>query len=370
MSIDFQTLPHEGIRHLKPYKPGKPIDELAKEQGLSDIIKLASNENPLGCSPNVRQIMAELSSSLIASYPAPLIHPIIRKLAGHLSVQDENILISNGSDFIYGLLISSFALHTNKHMLTHDYAFSTYEIQARALGVPVKSVAVDTDWQVNIDALITACNKHTGLICLANPNNPTGRLISKNDIKRLIDATPQQTLIVLDEAYFEFSYEQQGYNAIDWLADHPNLVLTRTFSKAYGLAGLRLGYAIAHPSIIDILRRLQLPFTVNQAALEAASVALDDQNFVNQSLVLNRQGMQQMSEGLNALGLDFIPSACNFYSFNCLVDAMPIYQQLLSQGIIVRPLHPYGMSNYLRVSIGTKEQNTRFLNALRGIFND
>lgn len=368
MTVDYQTFPHEGIRKLTPYKPGKSIIELRKEQGIRDIIKLASNENPLGCSPLVKKALADMPESLVAGYPAPLIHPLMTKLASKLTIDEDCLLVSNGSDFIYNLLLASFALHRGKHLLTHDYAFSTYQIQANALGIPTHSVPIDAHWNVHVDALINACNEETGLICLANPNNPTGRLIPKEDIKRLIEKTPLETLIVIDEAYFEFSYDAQGYNAIDWLPEHPNLVLTRTFSKAYGLAGLRLGYAIANPSIINILRRVQLPFMINQAALLAGEAALDDQAFVEKTLELNRQGMAQMTAGLEALGLNYIPSLCNFISVDFQEDALPIFEHLLTQGIIVRPLHPYNMANHLRVSIGTHEQNSRFLNALRGVF--
>lgn len=368
MPVDFQQLPHEGIRTLSPYKPGKSIAELKQEQGISDIIKLASNENPLGCSASVLATLANMPDTLIASYPAPMIHPLMNKLAKHLNVETEQLMVSNGSDQIFNFLLSAFALHNNKHLLTHQYAFSTYQIQAQALGIAVKTVAINDDWHVNVDALIEASNEKTALICLANPNNPTGTLITKDHILRLLDHSNPHSLIVLDEAYFEYSHEQQGYNAVEWLDTYPNLVLTRTFSKAYGLAGLRLGYVIAHPSVIEILRRLQLPFAVNQVALEAGCAALADQAFITKTVEVNRLGMKQIAEGLKALGLNFIPSSCNFISFDCKQDGMTVYQYLLSRGIIVRPLHPYNMNNYLRVSIGTEEQNSRFLETLKGVY--
>ncbi|KTD25051.1 histidinol-phosphate transaminase [Legionella israelensis] len=369
MSVDFQLLPHQGIRTLSPYKPGKSVRELEQEQGISNIIKLASNENPLGCSPSILQALADMSDTLIASYPAPLIHPLMHKLAKHLNIEPQQLIISNGSDQIFNFLLSGFALHTNKHLLTHQFAFSTYQIQAQTLGIPVKTVAIENNWQVDVNALIEACDEKTGLICLANPNNPTGTLISKEDILHLLDEINPRTLVVLDEAYFEYARNQQQYNAINWLEKYSNLVLTRTFSKAYGIAGLRLGYAIAHPSIIDILRRLQLPFAVNQAALIAGYVGLDDQGFIEKTLEINQLGMKQITEGLADLGLNFIPSVCNFITFDCKQDGLPVYQHLLNQGIIVRPLHPYNMDNYLRVSIGTPEQNSRFLEALRGVYS-
>jgi len=367
MAVDFEQLPHPGIRHLSPYKPGKSIRELANEAGINDIIKLASNENPLGCSPKVKEALSSMKADMISSYPAPFIHPLMNELSQHLKVESDQIIISNGSDLIYNFLLAGFALHNNKYLLTHRYAFSTYEIQAAALGVPVKKVEIRRDWTVEVNKIINACDENTALICLANPNNPTGTLIPEEDILKLLETIPQQTLVVLDEAYFEFSNPLQKYNAIDWLHLFPNLVVTRTFSKAYGLAGLRLGYAAAHPSIISILRRLQLPFTVNQAALVAGCAALKDQDFVQETVKITKEGIQQMSQGLEHLGFDYIPSCCNFITFDCREDGNKIYQELLKKGIIVRPLHPYGMEHFLRVSIGTSQQNNRFLDTLGDI---
>lgn len=369
MTVNFQDFPHPGIRSLIPYKPGKSIEELAREKGITDIIKLGSNENPLGCSPLALSALRTMSPHTLALYPSPNNHPLIPKLAKKLHINSNQLFVSNGSDYIYTILLESFSLHQNKHILLHDYAFSTYEVQAHALNIPVRSVAIDEDWQVNINALIAACNEQTSIIFLANPNNPTGVLISQKKMKRLLENIPESTLLVIDEAYYEFASSQQDCNSIEWLAEHPNLVITRTFSKIYGLAGLRLGYAIAHPSIIDILQRVQLPFTVNQAALTTAHAALDDENFINSSLQTNAAGMQQMRAGYDALGIDYLPSACNFLTFNCKEDSVSLYNYLLDKGIIVRPLHPYKMNNYIRATIGTREQNTRLLDALRSYYH-
>lgn len=368
MVVNFQEFPHSGIRSLVPYKPGKSIEELAREKGITDIIKLASNENPLGCSPMALSALRSMSPTILATYPSPSNHPLIPKLAKINQLNTNQVFVSNGSDYIYTILLNSFALHQNKHIITHDYAFSTYAIQAHTLNIPVKSIAINADWQVNINALINACTEQTAIIFLANPNNPTGVLINQHEIKHLLDNIPESTLLVLDEAYYEFAASQLSCNSIDWLAEYPNLVITRTFSKIYGLAGLRLGYALAHPSIIDILQRVQLPFTVNQAALTAAHAALDDLDFIASSLQLNAEGMNQMRAGFDRLDINYLPSACNFLTFNCKEDGMSLYNYLLDRGIIVRPLHPYKMNNYIRVTIGTKEQNHRFLEALNGYY--
>lgn len=368
MAVNFQELPHPGVRSLIPYKPGKSIEELAREKDIGNIIKLASNENPLGCSPLALSALRTMSAHTIATYPSPINHPLMPKLAQKLQVETNQLFVSNGSDFIYTLLLNSFALHHQKHMLTHDYAFSTYAIQAHTLNIPVHSVPIDSNWQVNIPRLIDACTEQTSIIFIANPNNPTGMLISQTEIKLLLDSIPKSTLLVLDEAYYEFAISQYDDHTLEWLAQYPNLVITRTFSKIYGLAGLRLGYALAHPSIVDIMQRVQLPFTVNQAALTAAHAALDDHDFINLSLQTNTEGMLQMKEGLNRLDINYLPSACNFLTFDCQEDSMFLYNYLLDKGIIVRPLHPYKMNNYIRVTIGTKEQNIRFLEALNSYY--
>ena len=364
MPIAFKTLPHAGVRSLIPYKPGKSIEELAREKGISDIIKLASNENPLGCSPLALAALRAMSPHHIATYPSPINHELMPTLADKLNIGVEQLFVSHGSDHIYGLLLNCFALHNNKHILTHEYAFSTYAIQANTYNIPVVEVPVKANWQVDIEALIARCTPQTALIFLANPNNPTGLLISQEEIKHLLEHIPPSTLLVLDEAYYEYAQTMMQGNSIEWLSQHPNLIITRTFSKIYGLAGLRIGYAIANPDIIELLQRVQLPFAVNQAALTAAHAAIGDEAFVELSLRTNTTGMEQMRAGFDGLGVKYLPSTCNFLCFDCQEDSLELYQYLLNKGIIIRPLHPYQMNQYIRVSIGTWEQNNRFLKAL------
>jgi len=370
MPIDFKQLPHQGIQSLIPYKPGKSIEELAREKNLTDIIKLASNENPLGCSPMALSAIRAMSPHLLATYPSPINHNLMPKLAAKLGVDVSQVFVSNGSDYVFSILLNCFALHTGKHILTHDYAFSTYAIQAHAFHIPVRQVPIKQNWEVDIDALIDACTPETGLLFIANPNNPTGLLIDQSEIKRLIENIPATTIVVLDEAYYEYAADQLAYNSLDWLAEHPNLVISRTFSKIYGLAGMRLGYAVAHPDIISLLQRVQLPFAVNQAALTAAAAAIDDDEFMQLSLKINKQGLKQMRQGLDNIGLTYLPSACNFLTIDCKEDGLIIYNFLLEHGIIVRPLHPYKMNNYIRVTVGTHEQNIRILTALTEFYSN
>jgi histidinol-phosphate aminotransferase len=364
LSCDFYQLSHPGIQSLQPYIPGKSIESLAREKGLTEIIKLASNENPLGCSSLVCDALAAFSKHQLAGYPAPLHHPLHAKLSSTLSVHEDCLTLGNGSDLLFFFLLTAFALHTGKHILTHELAFLSYAVQAQTLGIPVIKTPIRSNWEVDIDAMIQACTEETAIIFLANPNNPTGLLIPPKEIERLVNHIPESTLLVLDEAYYEFAYAKDDNSSLLLWATHPNLVITRTFSKAYGLAGLRLGYAIAHPAITDLLRRVQPPFVVNQASLLAAYTALDDLQFIDQTLVLTRDGLAQLRKGLDALHVSYLPSHCNFITIHCPVKAELIYGYLLEEGIIVRPLTQYGLSNHLRISVGTARQNAQFLDKL------
>ncbi|MCR9192535.1 MAG: histidinol-phosphate transaminase [Gammaproteobacteria bacterium] len=358
MQYDYNALPHPGIQTLSPYVPGKSVTEVAAEHGISDIIKLASNENVFGCSPNAIEALQHLNPMTIASYPSARHHPLHQELSDFLNIDPDMLSIANGSDSLFGLLLNCFALHQNKHMLTHDYAFSSYAIQAHGLGVAVVSTPTQ-DWKVDIDALIQACSDETALIFIANPNNPTGLVVDVDEIQRILDHIPASTLLVLDEAYYEFLSPLP--DTISLLQRYRNLVITRTFSKAYGLAGLRLGYAIADPQIIATIQKIHLPFTANIAALTAARAALTDQSFIHDTIKKITTYRNAMSETLTQQAIHHLPSSANFLTIDCGCDALPIAQALESQGIIVRPLHPYGMSSYLRVTIGTEAQNQRFL---------
>lgn len=363
MTGNFKNLPHKGIQTLSPYIPGKSIEELAREQGISDIIKLASNENPLGCSPLVTEALARISGLQLATYPSPAIHPLRRKLSDKSGIDESMLCLSNGSDLLFCMLMIIFGLHNNKHILTHEMAFISYQIQAQGLGIDIRFSPLKDNYQVDIPAMVAACNIETSLLFIANPNNPTGSLISHDDLYYLMSNVPASTIVVLDEAYYEFTPQTDNYS-IQLLSNFPNLVITRTFSKAYGLAGLRLGYAIAHPEIIELILRQQLPFSVNQVAMTAGLAALDDEHFLAKTLANNLSGMEQMRSGLEKLGYTVLPSACNFVTFDCGMNATHVYEALLKQGIIVRPLAAYGLTNYLRVSIGKMEQNARFLDKL------
>ncbi|KTD25788.1 histidinol-phosphate aminotransferase [Legionella lansingensis] len=364
MSCDYHLLPHPGIQSLKPYIPGKPIEALTREQGIQDIIKLASNENFLGCSAKAQEALARISPVKIASYPSPMNHPLYQKLCEKLGISTDMLILNNGSDALFSLILTTFALYSGKQMVTHEQAFISYHLQAQILGIPFKKIPLLSNWYPDIDAMIAASQKKTALVFLANPNNPTGILIELKDVKRLLTQVPADTIVVLDEAYHEYAYPHGDKASIELLHQYPNLIITRTFSKAYGLAGLRLGYAISSPEITKLLLRVTPPFAVNQAALEAANAALDDEDFVRHTLDLTAKGLHQLQSGLNTLNVGYLPSHCNFITFDCKTNAMPIYEGLLRQGVIVRPLDAYNLPNHLRVTTGNTAQNTRFLDSL------
>lgn len=359
MGCDFNSLPHQGIQDLSPYVPGKSIEEVANEYGIRDIIKLGSNENELGCSQNVIDVCHDMKPELISRYPMSAHHPLRQELSNFLGVTPNMLTIANGSDSLFGLLLICFALHQNKSMLTHDYAFSSYEIQANMLGIPVISTPTQ-NWQVDIEALIAACTPKTALIFIANPNNPTGLKLDIPAIEQILENIPEATLLVLDEAYYEF-LPSGSMPSLELLKRFRNLIITRTFSKAYGLAGLRLGYAIADPQITALIQKIHLPFTANIVAMSAASAALRDQDFVHRTQAHVTKERQQMSQDLDAHRIRYLPSFANFITIDCGQDGGIIARKLQERGIIVRPLHPYGMNNYLRVTIGTTAQNQRFL---------
>lgn len=362
--------PHEGIQNLHPYVPGKSIDALAKEKGLENIVKLASNENPLGCSPLVMERLRALPPEDLASYPDPRQHPLISVLSSHLGVSEAQLFLCNGSDALFTLLLNLSCLHQGKHLLTHAYAFASYVIQAQTYGIDYRVVPMADNLCINVDDLIEACNDDTGVIMFANPNNPTGTIIAVSEIERLLQAVPQSVMVLVDEAYCEFAYDSQEQSALHLLEKYPNVVISRTFSKIYGLASVRLGYAIAHPESIEWLWKVQLPFALSGIALETGRAALSDQDFVQESLALNAHSMKALQATIHGLGLPVLPSSCNFLTFDCQCSAQEVYHYLLDKGVIVRPLSGYGLPQHMRVSLGTEYQNQCFSDSISAFYEE
>ncbi len=360
MKPDFRSLANNSIRTLTPYQPGKPIEELERELGITSSIKLASNENPLGPSP--KAILAAQQALLNAHiYPDGGCFELKQALSAFLSVQPAQITIGNGSENILELIVKAYLQQGDTSVIS-QYAFLTIPILIQSYGAQA-IVVPGLNWGHDVPAMIKAIDKKTRVLFLVNPNNPTGTYTNEKDFRLLMESVPSHILIVVDEAYSEYIAEPDYPDAQKYLAQYPNLVITRTFSKAYGLAALRLGYAVSSPEIADVLNRARLPFNVNTIAAKAACAALNDHEHVKKTVLLNQQGMRQLKQGLQILGLSYIPSIGNFITID-VNAAATVYQQLLYEGIIVRPLTAYGMPQHIRVTVGTLEQNERFLAAM------
>ena len=363
MSCDFLALAVPGVQKLSPYVPGKPVDELARELGLDPqgIVKLASNENPLGPSPKALDaIRAELGE--ITRYPDGSGFRLKARLAECFGLQRTQITLGNGSNDILDLVARAW-LAPGRNAVFSQYAFAVYPISTQAAGAEGRMVPAK-DYAHDLEAMLAAIDENTRVVFIANPNNPTGTWFGPAALESFLDRVPQDVLVVLDEAYIEFTEPGELPNGLDYVARYPNLLVSRTLCKAYGLAGLRVGYAVSSPQIADVLNRVRQPFNVNSLALVAACAALDDTDYLEAGRQLNRAGMAQLEAGLAALDLHWIPSRGNFLAVDFARDAAPINQGLLQRGVIVRPIAGYGMPNFLRVSIGTEAENARFLEAL------
>lgn len=350
-----------GVQQLIPYKAGKPIEELERELGLTQIIKLASNENPLG--PGKKALEA-IQSALaeLALYPDGSGFHLKHALAEKYALNADQITLGNGSNEILELVARAF-LTPELEVVFSQHAFAVYPIVTQAVGATAVVIPA-LHYGHDLEAMLQAVTEKTRLVFIANPNNPTGTLLTQASLEQFIGALPDTVVCVLDEAYFEFVNTVETVNSIGWLKKFPNLIITRTFSKAYGLAGLRVGYGLSSPEIADILNRVRQPFNNNSLALAAAKAALADDEHLQRTISNNTQGMQQLTEGFKSLGLEWIPSAGNFVSVDLKRAGQPIYEALLRKGVIVRPVGNYELPNHLRISIGTHAENELFLQAL------
>lgn len=362
MSCDFLSLAKTGVQGLKPYQPGKPIEELQRELGLTEIVKLASNENPLGLSPKVKALLQDNLQEL-TRYPDGAGFELKKALAEKFGFAPQQITLGNGSNDVLDLIGLCF-IDENSSVVFSQYAFVVYPIMtqylgARAIEVPAK------DYGHDLDAMLAAIEDDTRVVFIANPNNPTGTWLGRQALENFLQQVPENVVVVLDEAYSEYIGDDVDY--ADGLAlqrQFPNVIVTRTFSKAYGLAGLRVGYSVSTPLMADILNRVREPFNVNTLGQLAAVAVLDDEEYLQQSIAVNTAGRVQLEQGLQALALEFIPSQGNFITFDTGTDALAVYQKLLHKGVIVRPIVPYGLPQHLRVSIGLESENAAFLKAL------
>ena len=366
MPCDFLSLSVPGVQKLSPYVPGKPVDELARELNLdpAGIVKLASNENPLGPSPRALEaIRAELAE--LTRYPDGSGFALKQKLAARCGVNTDQVTLGNGSNDILDLVARAW-LAPGLNAVFSEYAFAVYPIATQAVGASGKMVPA-REYGHDLEAMLAAIDDNTRVVFIANPNNPTGTWFGPDALEQFLARVPQNVLVVLDEAYIEYAEGDELPDGLDYLARYPNLLVSRTFSKAYGLASLRVGYALSSPQVADVLNRVRAPFNVNSLALAAACAALDDADYLAAGRRANDAGMAQLEAGLRKLGLSWIPSRGNFIAVDFARDAAPINQALLQAGVIVRPVAGYGMPTFLRVSIGTEQENARFLEALEPI---
>ena len=348
------------IRSISPYVPGKPITELAREMGLpvASIVKLASNENPLGMSPKAR-VAVEKAMSGVERYPDTF--DLVVALADWLKVKHEQIVLGNGSNDVLDLVARVF-LTTGRSAVMARHAFAVYALATVSTGAE-NIIVPALYYGHDLAAMRAAIRPDTRMVWIANPNNPTGTFLPYDAVKAFL-RSPSDIVVVLDEAYNDYLPHELRVDTVRWVDEIPNLVVTRTFSKVYGLAGLRIGFGVASLEVADLMNRVRQPFNVNNLAVAAAMAALDDKAFLEQSYDLNRHGMQQIESGLKTMGLEVIPSYGNFLTFK-VNNAAAVNQRLLKQGVIVRPLGGYEMPDYLRVTIGLERENARFLDVLR-----
>jgi histidinol-phosphate aminotransferase len=351
-----------GVRSLRPYEPGKPIEDLEREYGIHDAIKLASNENPLGVSPQALAAVSEASGQL-ARYPDGNGHKLKQALATRHGVDAGQITLGNGSNEILELVVRAFVSPENE-VVHSQHAFAIYGLVTQAAGAQGIEVPA-RDWGHDLDAMRSAVTDRTRVVFIANPNNPTGTWLRADALEAFVDSLPEHVICLVDEAYSEYVEVPDYPDATQWVSKYDRLLVTRTFSKIFGLAGLRAGYGISSPGLADLLNRVRQPFNMNSLALAAAEAALDDSKHLRYSVETNRAGMAQLIAAFDELDLEYIPSVGNFISVDVGRPGGEMYEALLRRGVIVRPVASYGMPNHLRVTVGAAQENKRFIDALR-----
>lgn len=370
MSCDFIELAAPGVRALTPYQPGKPESELRREFGLSDIVKLASNENPLGPSP---QAIAAAQTALteLARYPDGNGFELKTALAAKLAIAPDRLTLGNGSNDILELIGRAFLTPADEAVFS-QHAFAVYPLVVRAVGATARvAAALPADHRMpyghDLSAFRQLINDRTRVVFIANPNNPTGTWLPVAELQAFLADLPEQVLAVVDEAYVEYADAPDYASALNWVDRYPNLLVARTFSKAYGLAGLRVGYGVSHPQVAELLNRVRQPFNVNSVALAAATAALGDEAHLAAGAELNRRGLQQLRDALARMNLTALPTAANFLCIHVGRPGREVFNALLPKGVIVRPVDNYGLPDYIRVTVGTENENQRFIDALSAV---
>lgn len=371
---DLLNLAVPGVQGLCPYVPGKPAEELERELGLDRIVKLASNENPLGMS----DFAADAAKAAIAGvnlYPDDTAFRLKSKLADRLGIAVDQITLGAGSSDVLDMVARTF-LGPSSNAVYSAHSFAMYSIYTQAVGAVGKvAPAISADDAVmpyghDLEQMAALIDERTRVVFIANPNNPTGTWLEEKPLYDFMKALPESTVVVIDEAYTEYVKPGQLPNGAEWIREFPNLIVTRTFSKIYGLAGLRIGYGVSSPELTALINRVRHPFNANSIALRAAEAALDDDDFVTRSAALNQEGLGQYKAAFADLGLRMIPSIGNFVCVELGRSGAEVFDQLLRQGVIVRPVANYGLPECLRISVGTTEENAICLNALRAVLSE
>lgn len=358
--------PKSNIVNLPVYQPGKPIEEVKRELGLDEVIKLASNENPYGCSPKAKEaIIAELSN--VSVYPDGGAAELTTALSEYLGVAKSSLIFGCGSDEVIALITRAFLVPGDETIMA-DQTFSVYKSNADIEGavsieVPLKNGVHD------LDGMLAAVTDKTKIIWVCNPNNPTGTIVAERDLISFMDAVPSSVMVVLDEAYYEFVTDESYPQGVPLMEKYSNLVILRTFSKIYGLASLRIGYGIAQPEVITLINQVREPFNTNRSAQAAAKAAIGDQGFIEECCRLNAEGRDFLQKEFDRLGLSYFPSQGNFVMVDVKTSGKDVFDKLLRQGIIVRPGFAH-YPTYIRVSVGTPEQNQAFASVLEEVLRE
>ena len=359
----MRRLTHSGIEGLVPYPPGKPIEELERELGISGSIKLASNENPLGPSPMaVTAIMEKLAT--LNRYPDGSGYYLKAELSRKYNISSDRIILGNGSNELIELVIRTFLL-PGDNVVQPFPTFLVYEKVVKGAGGTMTSVPL-SNFRIHLKKIVKEITSDTKIIFINNPNNPTGSLLHKDELSNFLKEVPDDIMVVLDEAYIEFVKDGENVaTGLDLLEKHPLLIVLRTFSKLYGLAGLRLGYGFASKNVVDYINRVRQPFNANTLAQVGAVAALKDSGFTSQTLDLTRTGLEYIYDCLDKMGLEYVATQTNFLLIKVPTGGKKIYNQMLKQGVIVRSMDSYGLGDYIRISIGLPAENKRFITTLK-----
>lgn len=360
----IKNLVSENVQNLASYTPGKPIEELEREKGIKESVKLASNENPLGPSPKALKAISGIIMK-INRYPDGRSFYLKERLARKLNVKEENIILGNGSNEIIELIIRTF-MEPGKEAISAEPTFLLYRKMVQAVGgkniiVPLKKFVYD------LGTMAEKISSRTRIIFINNPNNPTGMIIRKTDFENFLSRVPESVLVIVDEAYFEYVTDEKYPNPLEYQDTGKMIVALRTFSKIYGLAGLRIGYGITRQDIIKYMDKVRQPFNINSLAQAGALAALDDEDHINKSLEINQGGLKYLYQELDGLGVEYLPTQSNFFLINLHRDCREVYEALLAEGVIVRSMDAYGLNEYIRLSVGLPRENERFIEAFKKV---